>query len=342
MSLNESLPIGYDEFIKLTNISHWIYRIWTIVYLVLGISGNIFALIIFIRWINQLSVYIYFSFLCIINILILIIDVEYHYFIPYIIDNEIMIKNFLPIACKFIFFLTYFFRYLFIWIITVINIDRCLYLTEHSLKSIFCQQRSVKIICLILTFLSFIANCHFFIYFNEPIINKIPSKTSCSSDGLFCHCKTSNTNYRFFWKKIWPIYNLILFAIIPFFIMIICSIIIIRNVRLTRENIYEKSRDSTVQNDHLRSITKTLICLNLLFPLTIFPTLFFQIYINYNPPQTCLNIGIMNLIFSIGFAMIFIKNTFAFCIFYLTGRKFRCAFLNLIHCRNLSTSNGSH
>jgi hypothetical protein len=221
----------------------------------------------------------------------------------------------------------------------MINIDRCLYLTEHLFKKYLCQQRSAKIICLILILFSCIANCHFLIYFNEPIINEIPSKNLCFSDGLLCHCKTSNENYRFFWKKIWPIYNLIIFAIIPLFIMIISCIIIIRNVRLTRENVYGKRRDSTrsilSQNNHSHSITKTLICLDLLFPLTIFPTLFLQIYINYNPPNTCLTIGIINLIFSIGFAMIFIKNTFAFYIFYLSGQKFRRAFSTLIRCRKL-------
>jgi len=343
MSKNESLPIGFDEFVKLTNIAHWIYRIWTIPFMTLGVCGNLFALIIFIRWTNQLSVYIYFSFLCLVNILILLIDIEYHYLIPFIIDNNIMIKSLLPITCKFIFFFTYFFRYLFIWIIVMINIDRCLYLTEYSLKKILCQLRSAKIICIILILLSFIANCHFLIYFNQPIINEIPSETICSLDGLLCHCKTSNINYRFFWKKIWPIYNLILFGIIPLFIMMICCRLIIRHIRSTRQDVYGNRRDSiisiTSQNDHLRSIGKTLICLDLLFPITIFPTLLFQIYVIYKPPESCLTIGIMNLIFSIGFAMIFIKNTFAFVIFYFTGQKFRRAFWALIHCRNVSAYN---
>ena len=186
---------------------------------------------------DKLIIYIcvFSFFLCIINIFILIIDVQYHYLLPFIIDNEIMIKRFLPIACKFIFFLTYFFRYLFIWSIVMINIDRCLYLNEYSLRKILCQKHSAKIICCLLILFSFIANFHHLIYFNKPIINEIPLKNSCFSDGLLCHCKTTNINYRFFWKKIWPIYNLILYGIIPLFIMIICCILIIRHVRLTRK-----------------------------------------------------------------------------------------------------------
>src|SRR5690349_1536460 len=192
MSINESLPIDFDEYIKLANISHWIYRTWTLTFLIIGVSGNIFALMIFIRWINRLSIYIYFTFLCIINIIILIFDVQYHYLLPFIFDNEIMIKRILPIACKLIFFSTYFFRYIFIWIIVMINIDRCLYLNEYSLKKILCQKRSAKIICCLLILFSFIANFHFLIYFNQPIINEIPKKNSCFSDGLLCHCKTTN------------------------------------------------------------------------------------------------------------------------------------------------------
>ncbi|CAF1031688.1 unnamed protein product [Rotaria sp. Silwood1] len=346
MIKNESLPIGFDEFVKLTTISHWIYRIWTILFNILGITGNLFALIIFIRWTNRLSLYIYFSFLCIINILILLIDMNYHFLLPFLINNKILVENFLPKACKCIFFLTYFFRYLFIWIIVMINIDRCLYLTENSFKKILCQQCTAKIICFILILLSFLANCHFFIYFNQPIIIKIPLKNTCFLDGLLCHCKSINQTYKLFWKNIWPIYNLIIFAIIPLSIIIICFILIIRNIYLTRKKVYGKKCDSYIsvksQNDHLYSITKTLICLDLLFPITIFPILFLQIYINYKSPKNCLNIGIMNLIFSIGFAMIYFKNTFAFFIFYLTGQKFRRTFSELIHCRKISGYTDGH
>jgi hypothetical protein len=49
----------------------------------------------------------------------------------------------------------------------MINIDRCLYITEHSFKKFLCQQRSIKMICFILILFSFITNYHFLIYFNS-------------------------------------------------------------------------------------------------------------------------------------------------------------------------------
>lgn len=338
--MNDSLPIDFDEYIKLTNLSSWIYRIWTIIFFIIGIFGNTFSLIIFLHWANRLSVYIYFSLLCIVNILIIIFDMNYHYLLPSLINNEIMIKNLLPITCKFMFFLIYFFRYLFIWLIVMINVDRCLYLTHYSLKSVLCRQRSARIICLSLIIFCFIGNCHFLVFFNKSII--LPTESQCSLNGFYSHCQSLNKNYQDFLKRIWPIYNLILFAILPILIIIICCILIIRNIRLTRQDLFsdENRRDScssiSFQNDNLRSIAKTLICLDLLFPLTIFPILFFQIYINYNPPKTCRYIGIVNLIFSIGCSITFIKNTFAFFIYYVTGKKFRRAFSVLIHCRSLS------
>ncbi|CAF1369493.1 unnamed protein product [Rotaria sp. Silwood1] len=348
MFVNDSLPIDFDKYLKLTNVSHWIYRIWAIGFITIGILGNIFALIIFIHWANRLSIYIYFTFLCIINILIIIFDIKYHYLIPFLINNEIMIKNLLPITCKFMFFLTYFFRYLFIWLIVMINIDRCLYLTESSLKSILCRQHSAKIICIILIIFCFIANCHFLIFFTKPIINEILPKNQCFLDSFDYHCESSNRNYHYFLKRIWPIYNLILFGVLPILIMIICCILILRNIRSTRNGILDNEErrgsksSASSQNDHLHSVAKTLICLDLLFPITIFPTLFFQIYINYNPPETCLYIGIVNLIFSIGFSITFIKNTFGFFIYYITGKKFRHAFSALIRCKNIDAYNENH
>ncbi|CAF1558726.1 unnamed protein product [Rotaria magnacalcarata] len=338
MTKNDSVPIGFDEFVKLTNIAHWIYRIWTIAFILVGFTGNFTALIIFIRWANRLSVYIYFSFLCIINILILLIDMNYHFLLPFILDNKILVKNLLPITCKFIFFLTYLFRYLFIWTIVMINIDRFVYLNEHPFKKKFCQHRTAKMMCFVLILLSISANGHFLIYFNQPVITEVPLDNTCFLDGLTCHCKSLNTAYRSFWKNIWPIYNLMIFGIIPLVIMIICCILIIRNIYLTRRRIFDGRRNSDAsvnsENDNLRSIIKTLIWLDLLFPITIFPLLFLQIYVNYQSPKHCEKIGIMNLVFSILFAMIYIKNTFAFFIFYFTGQKFRRAFSKLIHCRN--------
>lgn len=343
---NTSIPDGFDQFLKLTNASHRIYLVWTIIFMIIGFVGNILALMIFIRWANRLSIYIYFSFLCIINILILVIDMNYHFLIPYIIDSKLMVEKLLPVSCKFIFFFTYFFRYIFIWLITIINVDRCLYLTENRWKNIFCQQRSALIICSVLIVLSIIANVHFLIYFNQPIINEVPSPNTCTLDGLLCHCKATHRTYRMFWKRVWPIYNLIIFAVIPFFIMVICCILIIRNIHVTRNNVYGVRRNSDTSiksnNDNLRSITKTLIYLDLLFPLTIFPILFLQTYINYNTPKKCSQTGILNLIFALGFSLMYVKNTFAFFIYYFTGRKFRLAVSNLIRCRNFSGYTESH
>ena len=338
MSANTTLPVNLDDYVRLTNISHWIYRIWTLLFLPLGLAGNLFALLIFFRWANYLSVYLYFCFLCIVNMCIILTDMTYHYLLPYIVQETIMIKTLLPPACKFIFFLTYFFRYIFIWIIVMINVDRCVYLTQYSRKAMICRQRSAKVICCLLVLFSFLANVHFLIYFNQPIITSLPSNTTCAIDGLLCHCKTTNSNYRYFWRNIWPWYNLTIFALLPLVTMIICCAILIRYIRRTRRD----SNVSIVPRNHPnRSIAKTLICLNLLFPVTILPAVLLQLYVNFYPPKACLTIGIFNVLFSVGFAMLFVKNVFAFLIYYSTGKKFRIVFWAMLHCKGASMENRS-
>lgn len=337
---NNDLFIGFDEYKKITNIAHWLYLIWSIGFIILGTIGNIFSIIIFIRWTNRLSVYIYFTYLCIINILIINIDIPYHYVLPYITDGDFLLRYCLPFTCKFIVFLTFFLRYLFVWLIVMINIDRCLYFTDNILRATLCHRRSANIICLLAIIFSFLANVHFLIFLKDPTNIEISSKRKCMLDGSFYYCESKNIYYELFYKKIWPIYNLTIFAIIPVCIMLICFAFIVRGIYLSRRRVadFDKRRLSMIsvssQNDRLRSISKVLICLDLMLPATIFPVLFFQIYLNYNPPEKCLNIGIFNLILCIGYSISFIKNTFAFLIFYRTGGKFRRAFSYLISRKN--------
>ncbi|CAF2869041.1 unnamed protein product [Rotaria sp. Silwood2] len=198
------------------------------------------------------------------------------------------------------------------------------------------------IICCLIAIISCILNLHFLLFYNRPIITKVPSKTLCLTDGRLCHCTTISTSYRYFWKKIWPIYNGLIFGIIPCLIMTICCITIVKNLYDTRDGVLfgndkKKNRSSSAESmvsagyspnkicqiDQMRSITLTLILLDVLFPLTIFPTLFFQIYINYRPPLTCKAIGHTNILLSFGAACTFFKNTFGFFIYLLTGSKFR-------------------
>ena len=344
---NQSEPSDFADFVQYTDIAHWIYRIWTAGFVCMSLLGNTLAFLIFVRWAHRLSIYIYFTCVCLVNILIVSIDMTVQYLLPLLASQEYMIKTFLPVTCRFMFFLMYFFRYLFIWLLVMIHIDRCLYLAEIRCKSSLCKQRTAIRICVALAGLSLIANVHFLIFLNQPLLTDVPSNYSCIIDGYLSKCRSNNTNYQYFFNTIWPIYNALLFAVIPTTIMIICGVLIIRNVYLTKKNLLPfenqcgSSSSALSRNAHLRSIAKTLICLDLLFPLTIFPMLTFQLYLNYNPPTSCRSIGIVNLISSMGLAVTYVKNTFAFVIYYCTGSRFRNAFAALIHCRPIDPKNES-
>ena len=345
ITMNQTLPSDFAEFSHYTAIAHWIYRIWTAGFAFLSLLGNTLALLIFVRWAHRLSIYIYFTGVCLVNILIVNIDMTFQYLLPILVNQEYMIKTLLPVTCRFMLFLTYFFRYIFIWLIVMINIDRCLYLTEIRSKPGSCKQRTAIRICVALTVLSLVANVHFLIFLNQPWLIDVPSNDTCLMDGYLSSCRSENTNYQYFYDYIWPIYNALLFAIIPTTIMFVCCALIIRNIYAAKKYLLtfdarRGSSSSTIShNAHLRSIAKTLICLDLIFPLTIFPVLSFQLYLNYNPPESCRSIGIVNLISSLALAITYTKNTFAFLIYYCTGSKFRRAFSALIRCRSIDPKN---
>lgn len=325
-----------NQFNTLTNIARWISRVWTVSFTIIGIPGNLLALIIFSQWAKKFSIYIYFSALCLVNIFILLLDMMFSHFYPWFTTNRFLIEEILPITCRFIPFFTYFFRYLFIWLVTMINLDRCFYLRNFSPKSILCRQRTALIICCALIVVSLSANAHFFLFSAESSFSTSILNDSCPLDQSLLQCRSSNEHYQQFIERFWPIYNLFLFALIPICIIIICAILILRNFYLTRKNLqpFESRRDSNSSrnshDDHLRSIAKTLIFLDLLFPLTIFPVLFYQIYLNYSPPISCQSRAILNLIFSIVCSFTYMKNAFAFFIYYFTGKRFRRSFSTLI------------
>src|SRR4051812_44548618 len=100
MTSTISLPIDFVLFDRLTNVAHWIYRIWTIPFIIMGLVGNLMSLIIFMNWARYLSVYVYFSLLCIVNICILIIDVLLNHFIPYVVNSHQFFEFVLPIQCR--------------------------------------------------------------------------------------------------------------------------------------------------------------------------------------------------------------------------------------------------
>ncbi|CAF1482620.1 unnamed protein product [Rotaria magnacalcarata] len=331
---------SFDEYQKLTNIAHWIYPIWSITFIIIGTLSNFVSIIIFFRWTDRCSIYVYFTYLCLVNILIINVDITYHYLLPYITDGRMFLQYVLPLTCKILVFFTFFLRYIFIWLIVMINIDRCLYLTTTTLKLLICRRRSANIISLVIVIFSFLVNAHFLIFLKDPIRIESSSRKACTLDGFYYYCESRERYFENFYKNIWPIYNVIIFALVPVFIIFICFLLIARTTYLLRQR--NAMTSASRQNDRLRSIGKILICLDLLFPVTIFPVLFFQIYINYYPPKTCLNIGIINLILSIGYSMSFIKNVFAFLIFYLTSRKFRRACSSFICCTNKFAVGSTH
>ncbi|CAF0957471.1 unnamed protein product [Adineta steineri] len=177
-----------------------------------------------------------------------------------------------------------------------------------------------------LCILSVLFNVHFLLFFTQV---SSYSPNSCYLDNQWCQCESKKSIYWHFWRYIWPIIHLSVFAFIPLIIIFVCLIRIIRYTHRIHQNINDVEQNSTSLNvshhHHQFLLVRTLIFLDILFPLTIFPTLFLHIYVHYVPPETCRTIGILNIIFSIGYASTFIKNVFAFGIYYLSGTKFRLA-----------------
>jgi hypothetical protein len=91
------------------------------------------------------------------------------------------------------------------------------------------QFTSVEFITIIIAFIIFLVDSHFLIWMRLHTFD-ISDKNSANGSliqEILCYPSEKDKFYSYFFKNIWPWLDLLLYCIIPFIIMIICSILII-------------------------------------------------------------------------------------------------------------------
>ena len=103
-----------------------------------------------------------------------------------------------------------------------------LFVTKHSRSHR--RFTSVEFITLIIGFIIFLVDSHFLIWMRLQTFEMKSSENSTNvsvTQEILCYPSEKDIFYSYFFKNIWPWLDLLLYCIIPFTIMIICSILII-------------------------------------------------------------------------------------------------------------------
>lgn len=241
------------------------------------------------------------------------------------------IRTFSVWGCKIHAFLVYFAMDFSSWILMTVTLDRCVLVCFPFRARLFSTMKRAPYVLLSLVLLLVFVNSHFF-------------STVTIKDT---HCTYRNK----LTMKVWPWVDLIVCNLIPFSVMLVCSIMISRKVLQTNKRVAVQrvrtiSEGSDVQPSN-KKITKTssvtimLLTIILSFFLLTLPLVVFNIsYPYWIQTATTSKLASLELVRTIFSMLLYINHVIHF-LCCLSGRRFRREVEDVLCCYRKHQSDGN-
>jgi hypothetical protein len=322
----------------------------TIIFLLIGDFGNILSFFVFSKpSMRNNSVFIYFAFLSIIDFFVITLGLGDIIIISYF---GIVLRNESIIICRLHTFLTYFFTHLSSFVLASVSIDRAIALNSIQLSKIYCKPKMAKKVILFNFLLVFIINFHSLFFlgfydtyddglsssssFNTDILQATTKKLSLDAESVTFMCASREDSLYFsFLEKYFKYADLICYAFLPFAIMIVCTILIVR-VLILSTNKFKKNNGFTVKRKRNRQVTYSLILLNILFLCLVSPLVFVLAFIHIEQNMDS------KIVYNIIYLLAYSNHCFNFIFYGISCPPYRSALMALFGFRKdqqLSTLN---
>lgn len=267
MSENE-----YREFyLKLEEFDKSLNLIYPLLIMFLGLIGNTFTIYIFSKkCFRKCSIGTYYSYLSLIDSLILVLG-STRFFLE--ANNQINITTLSNLTCKFFTSTMYILQQISAWILMFASLDR-IFLVKVPPVLIFKNVKKLKIFVILATTL-------FLIFLNIPNIMflEIKHKDIKQYNRSIINVKYCElTDGSFFNNNVADIIDLFLFAIIPFVVMLISSIIISRIIFFSKRKFY---RTNMKKNKRDYQFAITILAMNFLFLILNLPICLHLLFRNF-------------------------------------------------------------
>ncbi|CAF0881812.1 unnamed protein product [Adineta ricciae] len=225
---------------------------------VFGLLGNFLSILVFSRkTLRSRSCSIYFLALSVSDV---------HVLLGYTIETllsygfNIQLLSY-PLMCKLIIFLIYASTDISNYLLTLAAIDRCILVSNYSVRFRFCRKSTAKLTVLIVVLVFSLINSHILIGFH---VDETGS------------CLLMNTTYSSFYTNYYDSYiDIIKTVLLPFLIIFICNIFIIikytRRIHFSMAKISSK-RKSRRRREKDRQLTWFLLSTSILFILLSLPS----------------------------------------------------------------------
>jgi hypothetical protein len=237
---------------------NYIWPILPIFFLVFGTISNILSIIVFTRKeMKKFSSFCYFAFLNAINLAVLYITLI-RVIMEFNFKTDIRVLS-IPV-CKIHVFLTYMLGHLSSLLLCVISVDRVISVMFLHRSKQFCTPKMAYNVTIGLIVFNFLLSSHILIFESAHELHTYENVNN-RTRVYFLEKFESNSTYNFINSQIicdsvpgtlyysmlqslWKIIDASIFAFIPFFIMLICSVIIIARVA-TQSNKFKKNKSKS-------------------------------------------------------------------------------------------------
>ena len=326
-------------------------HVWTtipIVFLVLGTISNLFSIMVFMRRdMRKYSAFVYFGVLNIVNLALIYVTFM-RVIMEFNFKKDLRVIN--MFFCKIHVFLTYFLGHLSSLLICTISIDRVISVVFIQKARLLCTPKIAWIVTACLAMLNFCISGHFLFLKSGYIeVSNSTNKVNCEPP--------EDTAYFLFISNAWKIIDMSIFAIVPFIIMSVCSVIIIIRVaeqskrvkthksreasallnksenaarkqseEVMKKPVVRQKTQSKAENkfsSRTRNLALMLIPVNVLFLIFLAPVVM-TMYFYPSLDRDKLTLAIVELLATCNY-------TFNFIIYFLTSSKFREEFFKSIN-----------
>ncbi|XP_045159566.2 cysteinyl leukotriene receptor 2-like [Mercenaria mercenaria] len=315
-------------------------RLWKIVppiIISIGTVGNILTVIILLRYMRKISSTAVFLLTLAISDTLFLLNAPLRRWIIVIWDKDVRYIS--ELGCKFSVYLTYSSLQLSSWILVAVTVERFICVVWPHRVRLGCTRKSATGVVAVLILIIFGSNAHIFYGFGRsdlPIFN---------NQGL---CEPLYEGYHTFWSKMYTWIDFAVVFLVPFVVLLVANTAIIYKLRKSQNQRRKlsiiKSAGHKNKASDTRTVTIMLICLSVVFFISLTPVSIYYIYRPYwlesIEKWQCIDIyeyirlnELQEFVSTVTNLIGYINSAFNFVLYTISGSKYRAELKAFLLCR---------
>lgn len=225
------------------------------------------------------------------------------------------------------------------WYLVAMTMQRAISVTWPHRVNVICTRNFSRVVTAVIGLVIMASYSH--ILYATSLLTDVNKNSSCHA----CKCGPSNPHYIYFYNNVWVLVDLLIGSIVPFCLLLVSNIVLIRAVLTSVKNARQRlavgqSTHVTARAMQASSLSVTLIALSVTFVVLTGPHRVQIIMYPYiSGQQVRLEDSNLDLIFSMMYLLLAANSAVNFYLYCLTGTKFRKEVVQLgsvlINCKSI-------